>query len=166
MPSWYDIYTLTESDEREDEAGLQESAKTVLDLVQAEQRAGIPANRIFIGGFSQGGAVSLFTSLIHPEVRLAGIIALSAYVPCRRIVKEKVTAPLKTPIFMGHGTSDMVVQYRWHLHSANFLRSLGGIPITTKAYEGMEHSACEEEIADLSEFIESQLEQRDLHPEL
>lgn len=166
MPSWYDIYTLNESDEREDEAGLRESSDALLRLVKAEQQAGIPAERVFIGGFSQGGAVSIFATLAHPEIKLAGIIALSAYVPCRRLLREQPPLPLSTPIFMAHGTADMVVQYRWHKHSVDFLRSLGGGPVQAKAYEGMDHAACEEEIVDVAEFIESQLRKHDLHSEL
>jgi predicted esterase len=50
MPAWYDIYTLNENDEREDENGLRKSTNTLLDYVKMEQAAGIPSERIFIGG--------------------------------------------------------------------------------------------------------------------
>lgn len=157
MPSWYDIYTLDENDEREDEAGLRQSMSTVIDLISKEKAAGISAERIFLGGFSQGGAVSLFTTLLQPELKLGGIIALSTYVPCRKYLKSQPLKPLSTPIFMAHGTADEVVQYLWHQSSATFLKNLGGEPVTLKNYKGMTHSACEEEIIDIIEYIQAQL---------
>lgn len=157
MPAWYDIYTLSETDDREDEAGIQQASQIVVKLVDAERQAGISNDRIFIGGFSQGGATSIFTALTQPQLKLAGIIALSAYVPCRRHFKENSPGPLTNRLFMGHGTDDMVIQYRWHQHSVQFLRSLGGLPITVRKYEGMQHSSCEEELADIADFIKERL---------
>ncbi|PJF17021.1 hypothetical protein PSACC_03167 [Paramicrosporidium saccamoebae] len=153
MPAWYDIYTLSDTDENEDETGLQKSANALLDYVKVEQAAGIPNERIFIGGFSQGAATSLFTALVHPDIKLGGIIALSGYIPCRKLIKSLPPHPLTTPVFAGHGTADFVVQYSWHRKSVEFLRQLGGARITAKSYEGMQHSSCEEEIADVVEFI-------------
>lgn len=109
-------------------------------------------------GFSQGAAVSLFTILNHPEVRLGGVLALSGYVPCRRLLRSRSLAPLTSPIFMAHGTADAIVQFRWHQHSVAFVRGLGGVPLTVRVYEGMQHASCGEEIADVSEFIQTQLQ--------
>lgn len=59
---------------------------------------------------------------------------------------------------MAHGTQDMVIQYRWHQHSVKFVEALGGAPLRVRAYEGMQHSACEEEVADVAEFMDTQLQ--------
>jgi predicted esterase len=106
-------------------------------------------------GFSQGAAVSLFTTLVHPNVKLGGIIALSGYIPCRKLLKSLPSHPLTMPVFAGHGTVDFVVQYSWHTKSIEFLKKLGGARITNKSYEGMQHEVCEEEITDVVEFINS-----------
>lgn len=106
-------------------------------------------------GFSQGAAVSLFTTLAHPNVKLGGIVALSGYIPCRKLIKSLPPHPLTMPVFAGHGTLDFVVQYSWHTKSVEFLKKLGGACVTNKSYEGMQHEVCEEEIADVVEFINS-----------
>lgn len=164
MPAWYDIYTLSETDDREDETGLRESAQTLVRLMEEEHtKRNIPPERIFIGGFSQGAAVSIFTLLagLLPWGRLAGIVALSGYVPCRQYFYKHPPSleSVKCPIFMGHGTEDPVIQYRWHKDSVQFIRNLHKkLPITVRKYEGMGHSACEEELVDIIEFIDEQLQ--------
>jgi predicted esterase len=170
VPAWYDIYTLDEKDSREDQPGLESAVKMIEQLLEGEERLGIPRDRIFVGGFSQGGAVSIFSSLIStPPLRIAGIIALSAYMPCRKYVKEQLAGKLSrhSPIFLGHGTSDYLVQYSWHVSSAKFLKDLpdedGTNPVIDRAYEGMGHSACDEEIMDVAEFIKAQLK-KSKHP--
>lgn len=54
------------------------SVRTISDLVSKEVDAGIPANRIVVGGFSQGAAISLLTG-ITSERKLAGLISLSGF---------------------------------------------------------------------------------------
>lgn len=67
---------------------------------------------------------------------------------------------------MGHGTSDIVVKYSWHKDSVAFLKGLGGGPVVAKHYEGMQHEACEEEIADVVEFLQERLQRHSEKPEL
>lgn len=109
-------------------------------------------------GFSQGAAVSLFTTLNHPEMRVGGVLALSGYVPCRKLMQSRPPAPPTSPIFMAHGTADAIIQFRWHQHSVAFVRGLGGTLPTVRVYEGMQHGSCGEEIADVAEFIQTQLQ--------
>src|SRR3546814_13132080 len=73
---------------------------------------GVPVSRIFLAGFSQGGAVILAAGL-RRSVPLAGLIALSTYVPAA----PKAAAALADganaqPVFMGNGTQDPVVPFR------------------------------------------------------
>ncbi len=180
MPAWYDIFSLEAGEGREDKAGLDESAQVVRALVKGEEEAGIPASRILIGGFSQGGAVALYTVLTAshdapPARRLAGVISLSAYVPC---AKEIAPAPEEAgpavaarlpPVFMAHGSADLVVKYDWHRKSVSFLtdrigmaltpsRPARGGELTVKVYKGMAHCACSEEIDDVATFVASCLD--------
>ena len=79
MPSWFDLRSLDPSGQ-EDEEGIRKAAKMVHSMIAEEVAAGIPTKRIVIGGFSQGGALAIYSALTFPEP-LAGVIALSAWLP-------------------------------------------------------------------------------------
>ncbi|KAL3894737.1 MAG: hypothetical protein SGCHY_005100, partial [Lobulomycetales sp.] len=166
MPSWYDIYTLDGGESRKhDESGLLESVSLVQKLVDQEVSAGIPADRVFkdqsshprtqivVGGFSQGGAVALlFTALT--KSRLAGSIGLSTYLPMHTKIPELTTGTNKdTPVFMGHGDADQVVQFSWGKSSHEHLKTLGYSNTEFHQYAGMAHSSCNDEIRDLAQFL-------------
>ena len=82
MPAWFDLKSLNPNGP-EDEAGVKAAAAYVNSLIQAEIEAGIPSERIIIGGFSQGGALGLYTALTSPH-RLAGVIGLSCWIPLHK----------------------------------------------------------------------------------
>jgi predicted esterase len=139
MPGWYDIYELSGKPEdlraNQDEKGILESRDYFKGLIQSEIDAGIPADRIVLGGFSQGGAMALFAGLTGP-VRLAGIVGLSSYLP----LDSKFPEFLKqndfnkaTPILMCHGTADGVVPTALGKDSSEFLKKLG-FDVTMKLY--------------------------------
>jgi pimeloyl-ACP methyl ester carboxylesterase len=86
MRAWYDIVAIQRS-AREDEAGIRESGEAVAALIRREAERGIPADRVVLAGFSQGGAIALHAGLRYPE-KLAGIIALSTYLPLRAAAGE------------------------------------------------------------------------------
>jgi predicted esterase len=165
MPAWYDILGLNES-AQQDSAGIFSSAQAVLKIVEAEERRGVSRDRIVLGGFSQGGAVALVTGLLasnNTKEPFAGILSLSAYVPIHGQFEAAKAGPeglplvSKTPIFMGHGTSDMVVSYRWAQQSADFLKKLGCGSLLFKTYKHMEHSVCDEELEDAAKFLRQTL---------
>lgn len=151
MPAWYDIMSLDSlSSNREDESGLKNSSMMLKSLIEKED---IPSNRIFVGGFSQGGAVSLYHSLTTKE-RLAGIISLSSYVPCLK------TIPLlkdcnDSPIFIVHGDSDPIIDVSLHRRSVTFLKEKTCNPIESHVYAGMAHTSSESEFIDLSNWLEN-----------
>lgn len=154
MPSWYDIYSLDEGEGREDEDGLMKSRKDVNDLIDAEIKGGIPESRIVLGGFSQGGVVSILTALTA-SYRLAGLISLSAYLPLRKSFTTHMNHSSKSlPIFMGHGTADYVVQYKWGKDSHAWMKEAGCTNVTFKSYENMQHSCNDLEIEDVREFLD------------
>ena len=93
----------------EDETGVRESQTYIESLINKEVARGIPANRIVLAGFSQGGAIALHTALRQKQA-LAGVLALSTYLPLHAsLEKEKTAANQNTPIFMAHGTFDKVI---------------------------------------------------------
>lgn len=128
MRAWYDIISL-EPDSREvDLAGLQASRTTIRELIAAQNAAGIPCARIILAGFSQGGAVAYTTALSHPEP-LAGVIALSTYLPTIPLLDaEGCSAPHSTPFFCAHGTHDDVVSPALGEQARNYLQAQGYHP--------------------------------------
>ncbi|KAL2142434.1 hypothetical protein VTI28DRAFT_1143 [Corynascus sepedonium] len=162
MTGWYDIHTIDGNAEslrrNEDEAGILLSQAYFHELIQKEIDAGIPADRIVLGGFSQGGAISIFAGLTS-KVKLAGIVALSSYLLLSSKFLELVPKPefnKETPIFMAHGDSDQVVNPELGKMSYELLKSMG-YKATLKIYERMEHSACPEELDEVESFLRERL---------
>ncbi len=150
MPAWYDIIAI-HPNAPEDEAGLRASAHSVAGLVQREAERGIPAHRVVLAGFSQGGAVALFTALRHPH-RLAGVLVLSAYLPlARTLPDEAAQANRDLPIFMAHGTRDAIVPESLARAGAARLQALG-YPLEWHDYP-MAHGLCAQEIADIGDWL-------------
>jgi phospholipase/carboxylesterase len=154
MPAWYDLYGLT-ADSLEDEAGIKVSQNYVNTLIQQEIDSGIPAHKIVIAGFSQGGAMALYTALRYPKT-LAGILALSTYLPLKtRLADELNLANQAIPIFMAHGIYDEVISLATSHTSRDLLQSRQ-ISVTWHEYQ-MAHSVCTEEIADIRAFLQQVL---------
>lgn len=151
MRGWYDILSLDRLDKKQDEVGLLESKAAIEALIQKENARGIPCERIFLAGFSQGCAMALLTGLRYPE-KLAGIIALSGYLPLHQQMPEKAAQANKnTPIFWAHGDFDPVVPLAMAQMSRELLNSMG-YPIEWHQYP-MEHQVCMEEVQAISAFI-------------
>jgi phospholipase/carboxylesterase len=149
MRAWYDI--ADGENRREDERGVRASQALVETLIEREKKRGTKAGRIVLAGFSQGGAIALQTGLRHPE-RIAGIMALSTYVPVgEKLSAEASAANRDVPIFMAHGTYDPVVPLGRAEQSRGLLQSLG-YPVEWREY-GMPHSVCPEELADIGAWI-------------
>ena len=154
MRAWYDI-TGMEIAQRQDETGMRASIVELEALIAREVARGIPAGRIFLAGFSQGAAMVLAGGLRHAE-RLAGIIALSGYLPLHeQLVDERTAANADVPIFIGHGSVDPVVPQPLGMLARDFLRE-HGYKVDWKSY-AMAHQVCAEEIADLRAWIAQEL---------
>jgi predicted esterase len=128
MPGWYDIKSFGDLTNREeDEEGILKSRDYFHSLIDAEVAKGIPPSRIVVGGFSQGGAISLINGVTYPK-QLGGIFGLSCYLLLQRKLKDLIPTDSpnqNTPIFMGHGDADPVVQYKYGKMSADELVKLG-----------------------------------------
>ena len=150
MPAWYDILG-PNLVSQQDAAGIQASERAIVALIAHEVARGIPAERIVLAGFSQGCAMALHTGLRLPQ-RLAGIMALSGYLPLAdRLVAERHVANARTPVFMAHGTQDPVVVLACGEASRDALATLGQ-PVQWHSYP-MPHSLHPREIADISAFL-------------
>lgn len=154
MRAWYDIAGGVRG-VAEDAAGIRESQSVVRGIIEQEIAAGIAARRIAIAGFSQGGAIALQTGLRHPQ-RLAGILALSTYLPLRNsLAAEAAPANRDLPILVCHGTRDGVLPIDLGTATRDALLGLG-YPVEWKSY-AMEHSVCMEEINDISAWLQARL---------
>jgi phospholipase/carboxylesterase len=150
MRAWYDLKGLNRQ-AAEDMDGFRETDAQIRQLIAKEEERGITANRIVLAGFSQGGAVSLYTAPRFPE-KLAGVMALSCYLPAENSFgAERLPANDATPIFMGHGQADPVLPLALGVQSRNFLKALG-YPVEWHEYP-MPHSVCAAEIADIRRFL-------------
>src|SRR3990167_10276545 len=150
MRAWYDIYSLN-NNHRVDKKGIAQSVAAVTELIEAEITRGIPSKNILLAGFSQGAAIAITTGIRYPQT-LAGIIALSGYLPLAEATLEQAShANRHIPIFIAHGTEDSVVPY-FAGKAAETLLQQAGYAISWHSYP-MPHSVCAEEIRDLAEWI-------------
>ncbi|MBT8141647.1 MAG: alpha/beta hydrolase fold domain-containing protein [Gammaproteobacteria bacterium] len=154
MRAWYDIFSIDRS-APQDQAGIRANAEKIVHLIETQLAQGIAYERIFLAGFSQGGALALHTALRYPH-KLAGIIALSTYLPLHDdYLQEKHDANQFTPVMMVHGTYDPVVPYEFGKHSYEFLKQQGQA-IDWTDYP-MQHQVCMEEILAIGEYIKERL---------
>lgn len=143
MPAWYDILAL-DFDRQVDEAGVRRSAASTRALLEREKARGIPAERLVLAGFSQGGTIALHEGLRHPE-RLAGILALSTYLACDGDLEHERSAEnAATPILQCHGTQDPMVLLGMGEAARDRLQGLG-YAVEWHTYR-MGHQVCPDEI--------------------
>ena len=149
MRAWYDI--ADGALRREDERGVRASQALIETLIGREKERGTKAGRLVLAGFSQGGAIALQTGLRHPE-RIAGIMALSTYVPIgEKLSAEASAANRDVPIFMAHGSYDPVIALARAEQSRGLLQSLG-YSVEWREYP-MPHSVCPEELAAIGAWL-------------
>jgi phospholipase/carboxylesterase len=150
MRAWYDVYGLG-VDSHEDVPGLQAAASKVHEFIQQEVDQGIPAERILLGGFSQGAALALYAGLRYPQ-RLGGIVALSGYLPLARQLKaEAHPSNQPVPIFMAQGTLDTVISMTLSETSLKYLQALG-YSVNFQKYS-ISHTVCLQELIDISHWL-------------
>ncbi|MCH9689419.1 MAG: carboxylesterase [Gammaproteobacteria bacterium] len=152
MPAWYDVKGFTLED-KEDKPGILASKQIILAAIQTQIADGFSPETIFLAGFSQGGAMALFTAL-HTELALGGVIVLSAYLPLASECKPKLNR--KTPMFIASGVHDQILLPAWTEISVTWLRDQGFDALTVRDYP-MEHSVCLEEVQALGVWFEQQM---------
>ena len=156
MPAWYDLYAPSES-QQEDLAGITRSEDYLNSLIENEIKRGIASDQIVLAGFSQGGAIALHSATRYPK-KLAGVLALSTYLPLKAtLAKQAHAANLATPIFMAHGRVDDIISLDRALASRLSLQE-SGFSVQWHEYP-MAHSVCAEEINDIRLFLTGLLQQ-------
>lgn len=158
MRGWYDIKTWDLND-RADETGVRESAAAVTQLIDTLIGQGIPAEKILLAGFSQGGVIALHL-LPRLPYKIAGVMALSTYMAVpQKLNEEKTATNQRTPVLVNHGTHDEVVPYCAGQAAFQALKH-AGFAVQWAEYR-MGHSVCPQQIGELSRFIQQQLVQAD-----
>jgi len=150
MRAWYDIFGL-QSDSQQDEVGINSIQATINAMIETEIARGAPSQRILLAGFSQGGAIALHTATRFDQP-LAGVLALSTYLPLKNQLKEKQHLANKhCPIWMAHGRQDNVITLATAQSSRQTLEA-AGYAVEWHEYD-MPHSICEAEIDDIRQFL-------------
>lgn len=151
MRAWYDIIEISTS-RGQDEAGILQSAAEIHALIDHEIARGIPAEKIILAGFSQGGAMALYVGLRYPK-RLAGIMVLSGYLLFpESLQSEHSQANVVTPVFVGHGTQDPMVPFALGQATKTALET-GAWPVEWHSYP-IPHSVSPVEIADVGRWLQ------------
>ncbi len=154
MPAWYDLYGLT-GNSQEDENGIKVSQQYIHSLIENEINHGIASERIVLAGFSQGGAIALYTATRYPQ-KLAGLLALSTYLPLKsKLSSEAHPANAGIPILMAHGIVDDVISLDMCKLSLATLQK-HHFAVDWREYQ-MAHSVCIEEISDIRAFLQQVL---------
>ncbi|WP_035052325.1 alpha/beta hydrolase [Andreprevotia chitinilytica] len=149
MRAWYDILYFDEISRHADTDGVKASIEIIRALIANENARGIPSERIILAGFSQGGAIAYTAGLLHPE-QLAGIVALSTYLPAPELLTSDALQT-NTPVFAAHGTGDPVVPFALGQQAASKVEQLGNT-VEWHAYP-MPHSVCLPEIQAIGRFL-------------
>jgi phospholipase/carboxylesterase len=154
MRAWYDIVGI-DRHSAQDEAGIRAADAGLRALLRRENARGIVTERIVLAGFSQGGAMALYTGTRFPE-KLAGIIGLSCYMLlASQFEAERAAANRTTPIFLAHGTQDPVVDPRLGEETRRLLEAQD-YPVQWHTYP-MPHSVCAEEVTEIASWLRQRL---------
>lgn len=155
MRAWYDIKVLASQGGQEDSEGIRASQQATQALIQHEVAQGIAHHKIVIAGFSQGGAIALQTALRDPQ-RLAGVMALSTYLPLRDTLAAELSAANRDlPILICHGRHDPLLPLTLGERSRDVLVAQG-LTVDFRIYD-MPHSVCAAEILDISAWLKKVL---------
>jgi phospholipase/carboxylesterase len=150
MRAWYDIVAI-DQEAPEDEEGIRESGRALGAFIRAELEQGVRADRLVLAGFSQGGAMAMYTALRWPQ-RLAGLVAMSCYLPlASTFAAEAHPANRGLPVFMAHGTADPVVPFGFGETARNLLQAAGH-EVEWHEYP-MQHGVCQQEVSHFREWL-------------
>ena len=154
MRAWYDVISLDKSGPQ-DEAGIRDSAASLLRLIERERERGVDASRIVLAGFSQGGAIAMHTAMRVPQ-RLAGLMALSTWMPLASTIGEEVvdnseSQPRELPVLMAHGTFDPLLPLAAGQHAREIMQD-AGFKVQWHEYP-MAHAVCAEEISEIRKWL-------------
>jgi phospholipase/carboxylesterase len=149
MPAWFDILSL-DREADQDEPGIKAAAHQLSAIIDQEIASGIPAEKIVLMGFSQGGALALYTGLLYPQA-LAGMIGLSTYLPLADTIDAADILHSEVPVALAHGHDDDVVSIDFCAQTQAFLEEWG-YSVDSQAYP-MAHQICWQEVRHIGEWL-------------
>lgn len=156
MPAWFDIYEFGNPNAKQDVTGFLSSCETLKSLIKEQTDLhNIPPEKIIIGGFSQGAALS-YATLSLLDYKIGGAVILSGFCPIIPQIRElhnKSGVNFETPVFQGHGTADPMINYEYGKKTYEFYKELGFRNIEFNSYPGVAHSTSEEELVSSINFI-------------
>lgn len=154
MRAWYDIKNV-DLQRQEDEGGIRQSQATVEQLINDQIALGFTPDKIVLAGFSQGGAIVYQTGL-RTQHKLAGLIALSTYLPCENTLDTELNPlNINIPVLAAHGEQDNIVLIERGEKAVNLL-SGKGVAVEWHSYP-MAHSVCGEEVVEIANFLKKVL---------
>ena len=154
MRAWYDIRNV-DLQRQEDEAGVRQSQATLESLIEDQIAMGFKPGQIVLAGFSQGGAI-VYQTGVRTAHKLAGLIALSTYLPCESSLNTEMnTVNIDTPVLAAHGEQDNIVLMERGEKAVELLREKG-FAVQWHTYP-MAHSVCGEEVVEIAEFLKKVL---------
>jgi lysophospholipase-2 len=155
MPSWFDLMSL-DPNGPEDEPGIRKAVAYVEKLIDDEISQGVPSERIVLGGFSQGGALAMFTALTTKH-KLGGLVALSCWFPLHKtLLSEGGTLNSDLPVLQCHGDCDPIVPYKWGQMTSTMLKKLLS-KYDFKTYKSLGHSSHPLEMEDVQTFVNERI---------
>lgn len=157
IPAWCDIITRSHSERAakgsEDETGMRSTLAQIELLIDEERATGIPSDRIILGGFSQGAAVTLLEGVTGTS-KLGGLIHLSGYTPLSgKITTMKSTMADNLNVFWSHGHQDAVIPITTARTGMSQLKESGMKGIEYHEYQQMAHGYCNDELRDLGAWL-------------
>lgn len=156
MPAWFDLKGLNPQT-AEDEAGIKKAAESIQAIIEHEAKNGIPPHRIILGGFSQGGALSLYTALTSRH-QVAGVVALSCWLPLHRTFPAASSGIKDIPILQCHGECDCMVPKAFGELTSQLIRTVVNPGLVKfELFNNLSHSSCPQEMDKVKEFIEKYL---------
>ena len=156
MPSWYDILAMSPGKRAINSQQLETSSQQLITLMEQQRDSGISPKRIFLAGFSQGGAVVLHTAFLRWNDVLGGVLALSTYAPTFEQVEALNPLQASSPTLCMHGLNDPMVPLMMGQAVQQQLQQWG-VPVTWHDYP-MEHEVCQKQIADIGTWLSTQLQ--------
>ncbi len=154
--SWYPHSFL--SPIAKNEPGISSGLAAIAGVLETIERAGIPAERVMMLGFSQGACLSLeFTA--RAARRYGGIVGLSGGLIGPDGTPRGYSGLLAgTPVFLGCSDVDPHIPEARVIETATVLRRLGG-DVDMRIYPGMGHTINEDELEAVRGMMRSVIEQ-------
>jgi phospholipase/carboxylesterase len=143
--TWFEL----RDDNSVDEGSFRSSLDEIKKFIEQ-----FSPRKIYLFGFSMGTIVSYALALRHPEL-ISGVMAFSGFAPKELMNDYKLQQLQNTPIFIAHGTRDMVITID-RAHKTKELLSASNASVSYHEYD-MAHEISHDSLIDASKWLIDQL---------